>query len=475
MSSPGGSSRFVEAIKLIAKHKKGAFGLAILLSFVLMAVFADYIAPHKPDEINLAEGFAYPSWFKLFPQYRDLPENIELTVGGSDWKITGSCSRTSVRDGWIYCELAPSEDGGRLEASLSYTFPYLYLPPKNFYAELPFNVTLTGGVGSVVRVRLYIVAPSGRSYQIYDSGGLAMNASKIDPPVRVDSRDVPLKMLLGFSPFDDLGEKLFSERGNYTIRLSISAALKSGGRALVAIGPLNFKIPGLLFGVLGTDNLGSDIFSNLVHGARVSLTVGVLASVVSVSLGLIVGIVAGFKGGVVDQILMFFTDTLMFIPLIPLLIAVSVFIGKSLYLTILLIALFSWMGFARNCRAFVMSLRERLFVEAARAMGAGDWYVLLRHILPHLTPIIYITLVLNIPGAILLEASLSFLNLGDPRVPSWGRMLYNARYSGAFSRLLWWWIVPPGLMITLLAMSFVLIGQTLDEVFNPKLRARRLA
>ncbi len=203
--------------------------------------------------------------------------------------------------------------------------------------------------------------------------------------------------------------------------------------------------------------------------------VGVLASVVSVSLGLIVGIVAGFKGGVVDQLLMFFTDTLMFIPLIPLLVAVSVFIGKNLYLTILLIALFSWMGFARNCRAYVMSLRERLFVEAARAMGAGDWYILFRHVLPHLTPIIYITLVLNIPGAILLEASLSFLNLGDPRVPSWGRMLYNARYSGAFSRLLWWWIVPPGLMITLLAMSFVLIGQTLDEVFNPRLRVRRLA
>ncbi|MEM2218093.1 MAG: ABC transporter permease subunit, partial [Thermofilaceae archaeon] len=109
-----------------------------------------------------------------------------------------------------------------------------------------------------------------------------------------------------------------------------------------------------------------------------------------------------------------------------------------------------------------------------RALGASDVYILFKHILPQLTPIVYITLVLNVPGAILLESSLSFLNLGDPRVPSWGRMLYNARYSGAFSRMLWWWVVPPGVMITLLAMSFVLIGQTLDEVFNPKLRARRL-
>lgn len=466
---------FTRAARSILSNKKGALGLSILLAFIFVAVFADSIAPHEPDEINLAEGFAYPIWFSLLPQYKNLPRNIELNIQSEAWSVQGNCTEFYMRNGWITCRLATTADVETANVTMTYSFEYPYSPPKNFYSEIPYIVSLSGSSGSVVRIRLYIIAPEGKSYLIYDTRAIASNVSRIDPPASVDSRDVPLKLALGFMPFDELGEKIFSSRGVYMIRISIIATLVKGSNLSVILGPLRFRIPGLLYGVLGTDNLGGDIFSNLVYGTRVSLFVGVLASVVSVSLGLIVGILAGYKGGIVDQVLMFFTDTLMFIPLIPLLVAVSVFIGKNLYLTILLIALFSWMGFARNCRAYVMSLRERLFVEAAKAMGASDQYILFRHILPLLTPVIYITLVLNIPGAILLEASLSFLNLGDPRVPSWGRMLYNARYSGAFSRLLWWWIVPPGLMITLLAMSFVLIGQTLDEVFNPKLRARRLA
>ncbi len=474
MSTSGAFHSLTGIVKSIARYKKGMLGLSLLLAFVMVGVFADFIAPHKPDEINLAGGYAVPSWFKVIPQYRDLPENIKLRIVGSEWKAEGDCSRLTVLHGWILCEFVP--EGGSQSSALSLVYPleYPYSPPKNFYGEIAYNVTVTGELGSTVRVRLYIDAPNGKSYQIYDSGAISRNLTRVEPPVRFDSRDVPLKLALGFSPHDDLGEKIFAEKGLYKLRIAVYARVVEGSSVKIALGPVYFNIPGLAYGVLGTDNLGGDLFSHLIHGTRVSLIVGILASVVSVLLGLVVGVVAGYKGGVVDQVLMFFTDTLMFLPLIPLLIAVSVFIGKSLYLTIFLIALFSWMGFARNCRAYVMSLRERPFVEAARALGASDVYILFRHILPQLTPVVYITLVLNVPGAILLESSLSFLNLGDPRVPSWGRMLYNARYSGAFSRLLWWWIVPPGVMITLLAMSFVLIGQTLDEVFNPKLRARRL-
>lgn len=474
MNTPSAIHSLIRIVKSIIRYKKGVLGLSLLLAFVLIGIFADFIAPHKPDEINLAEGYAVPLWFKAFPQYKDLPENIELKIIGSKWKAEGNCSRLTVVHDWILCEFTPEIDDQRLELSLVYSFEYLYSSPKGFYGEIAYNVTVAGKLGSTVRIRLYIDAPNGKSYQIYDSSAISYNLTRIEPPVRFDARDVPLKLALGFSPYDDLGEKIFTEKGLYKLRVVIYVRVREDSHVKIAVSPVYFKIPGLAYGVLGTDNLGGDLFSNLVHGTRVSLIVGILASVVSVLLGLVVGIVAGYKGGVVDQILMFFTDTLMFLPLIPLLVAVSVFIGKSLYITIFLIALFSWMGFARNCRAYVMSLRERLFVEAARALGASDVYILFKHILPQLTPIVYITLVLNVPGAILLESSLSFLNLGDPRVPSWGRMLYNARYSGAFSRMLWWWVIPPGVMITLLAMSFVLIGQTLDEVFNPKLRARRL-
>ena len=460
------------ALRTILRYRKGVFGLTVLAFFVLIAVFADVIAPHKPDEINLAEGYAVPAWFKMFPQYRDLPENVDVVAEGKSWSIRSEGLSPVILGNTVVLTANGSK---RLTAILERSFDYPYSPPKGFYGALAYNVTVSGASGSTARVRLYLDTPSGGSYMLYDSGSIAVNVSRSSTPVTFDARDASLKLALGFSLYDDLGEKLFSEKGAYKLRVVVYLNAVEGGRVSVAVGRLYFRVRGLAYGLLGTDNLGADIFSNLIYGTRVSLLVGVLASAVSISLGLIVGIVAGYKGGIVDQVLMFFTDTLMFIPLIPLLVAVSVFVGKSLYITILLIALFSWMGFARNCRAYVMSLRDRLFVEAARALGASDTYIIFKHILPQLSPIVYVTLVLNVPGAILLEASLSFLNLGDPSVPSWGRMLYNARYSGAFSRLMWWWILPPGVMITLLAMSFVLIGQALDEILNPKLRARRLS
>jgi len=473
---PSKTKAALEILKQITKYKKGLFGLSILIAFLLIAVFADVISPHTPNELGLADRFAVPIWFKNFPQYKDLPENMDIRVDASKWNFkTSKVPQINIEkesDGWLIFTSEPKEVTKTL-IQLEYSFEYPYSPPKRFEGNIPYKVTIYGEPGSYARILFYIITPEGKSYLIYDSRSIAYNKTMIDPPARFDARDISIKLRLGFSEYEDIGEKIFNHKGTYKLRISIMIVSVPKSKITVALGPLYFRIPGLAYGVLGTDNLGADLFANLIYGTRVSLLVGFLASVISVSIGLVVGIVSGYKGGIVDQILIFITDTLIFMPLIPLLIAISTYIGKNLYLTISLIALFSWMGFARNCRAFVMSLRERLFVEAAKAIGASDTYIIFRHILPQLTPIIYITLVLNVPAAILLEASLSFLNLGDPSVPSWGRMLYNARYSGAFFKLMWWWIIPPGMMITLLAMSFVLIGQTLDEVFNPKLKARR--
>jgi len=466
----------VETLKLLTSTKTGLLGLVILLGFVVVAILAPVISPNSPDKLGLADRFAVPIWFKkVFPQYSDLPENTVIRVEPGDWRLEGgqpSWIKVTTEDGWLVFS-AQTFEASRGSLSLVYEFQYPYSPPKRFEGRIPYIVSVEGEAGSYARIMFYLVDTKGRSYLLYDSRSVAYNKTAIDPPARFDARDIALKLILGFSPYDDLGEKIFVEKGTYRLKLVVSLTAVPGSFIRVRIGEVYFRIPGLAYGVLGTDNLGADLFANLVYGTRISLLVGVMASVISVSIGLVVGIVAGYKGGIVDQVLMFLTDTLLFMPILPLLIAVSVFIGKNLYLTISLIALLSWMGFARNCRAFVMSLRDRPFVEAARAIGASDIYIIFRHIMPQLTPIIYITLVLNVPGAILLEASLSFLNLGDPSVPSWGRMLYNARYSGAFFKMMWWWVIPPGLMITLLAMSFILIGQALDEIFNPKLRARR--
>jgi len=464
---------FLSELKL---HKTGLLGLGVLILYVFVAIFAPWISPVGPNETGLADSYAYPSWFSIFPGYENLPRNIILKLSYEDWHVLhqsngleyveeSDLSKINVKSG----NVSTVKD-----LLLEYAFNYTFNPPKRFSGKIPFKVEINHALGSYVRIRCSIVTPKGRVYEVYDSLPIANNLTRLETPATYDARDISLKLKLGFSPHDYLGEKIFNLKGVYKLRLYISIfSVKGDGAVNVWLGVNEFRIYGMLYGILGTDNLGCDLFSNLIYGTRVSLMVGILASVISVSIGLVVGVISGYKGRIVDQILMFFTDTLLFTPILPLLIAISVFVGKNLYLEIALIALFSWMVFARNTRAYVMSIRDSMFVESARAIGAPDIYIIFRHILPQLTPIIYINLVMRVPGAILLEATLSFLNLGDPSVPSWGRMLYNARYAGAFFRFMWWWIIPPGLAITFLALAFVLLGNALDAILNPRLQVRR--
>src|SRR2546425_6803024 len=181
-------------------------------------------------------------------------------------------------------------------------------------------------------------------------------------------------------------------------------------------------------------------------------------------------------GKMVDEVLMRFTDMLLVIPGLPCLIVLVSVIGDSLGssrlpVLILVIGFLGWMGFARVVRAQVLSLKERRFVEAAKAAGAGTGHITTRHIVPNIIGLIYVNLALAVPGAILTEAALSFLGLGDVTVMSWGRMLNLVEIYSA--QKAWWWVLPPGLSIALVSLAFVMIGFSLDTIFNPKLRSRR--
>jgi peptide/nickel transport system permease protein len=226
-------------------------------------------------------------------------------------------------------------------------------------------------------------------------------------------------------------------------------------------------------GPLGTDNNGRPIWDQLVYGSRISLLVGLTATVISMVIGSLVGILAGFYTGWISPILMRVTEWFLVIPFLPLAIVLASILGPNVRNVIIVIGITSWPGTARVIRAQVLTLKERLYVERSRALGASNRHLMLRHILPNVSPLILANTTLTVPIAILSETTLSFLGLGDPLRPSWGRMLDEAFSDGAIFRNAWWWYLPPGIGIVLVVLAFTLVGHALEEVLDPRLRGRR--
>lgn len=231
--------------------------------------------------------------------------------------------------------------------------------------------------------------------------------------------------------------------------------------------------------LLGTDDMGHDIFSQLVYGARISLFVGFLSAIFGTLIGVLVGLVAGWAGGAVDNVLMRFTDIWLSLPtLLFTIFLVAIIIRSSsypvIYAIILAIALTSWPSVARLIRSSVLSIKERPYIDAVKALGASSIRIMFRHILPNTSSLIVAEIVYRASYAMLTEASLSFLGLGDPNTISWGTMLYYASARYAVVLGYWWWFIPPGVMISVTVLSVMLVGMALEEYFNPRLRKRVL-
>ncbi len=225
--------------------------------------------------------------------------------------------------------------------------------------------------------------------------------------------------------------------------------------------------------LLGTTEAGSDVLSQLMVGARVSMVVGFAAAIISAVLGAAVGLIGGYFGGWTDRILDAFENWFLVIPTLPLMVVLARLLDPSLIVLILVIGLTSWAGTGRIVRSQVLTLKERAFVERARALGATDTYIIRTHILPNTLPLIFANTVLIVAVAILSEASLAFLGLGDPNSISWGTMLEAGFESGAPSAGAWWYVVPPGLCITTLVLAVAVLGYLFEEHVNPRLRDQR--
>jgi peptide/nickel transport system permease protein len=226
---------------------------------------------------------------------------------------------------------------------------------------------------------------------------------------------------------------------------------------------------------LGLDDAGVDMLSLMMWGARVSLVVGFAAALVAMLIGGTIGLLSGYFGGKTDTVLMRMTDYFLVIPDIPLMLVAAAIWGRSLSNIVIIIGVIYWTTTARLIRSQVISLRQRVYVKRASAVGAGHGRILFRHILPQVTPLIVANTVLTVAIAIFAETAIAFLGLGDPTLTSWGKLIENAFSHNAITVDAWWAIVPPGVAVALVILGCTMLGQAIEDTLNPRLRVGHLS
>lgn len=254
-------------------------------------------------------------------------------------------------------------------------------------------------------------------------------------------------------------------KGNYVFRVHVYDV--SGKPVLMKS---HLILGGKVYGIMGTDELRRDLSVGLLWGTPLALFIGITVSIGSVILGLLYGVFAGYKGKRTDETLMRFNDIIYAMPALPLLIILAVTIGNSIFLMVGFLVIFGWVGIAKVSRSMALQIKTLQYVEASKLMGQKDYKIIFKHILPQLLPYAFASIAISVPAAITTEAGLSFLGLGDPTFPTWGQILHDASSYSAAARGMWWWILPPGIMIAITGLAFVFIGQAMDVIMNPKLR-----
>jgi len=482
--------------KLLFRSKMAIVGVIILAAFIFMAVASPILTPYDP-KIQVSGRLAQPEWVMNFPDGYYLSKNLVVPTSGAitspasiqAWTLSASPStlanlQTSYVPGVTApataskgsIRLAYSGDGpGTFSLSETFQFPY-HGPPDRFIARMEY---LLEGVNRTtpVWVRVFIERsqqPAPQTYYLLSendtvSGSWFGTGDPLNTQYGpfITSLDTSLGLPTQIGP----QKIIFSADTSYTYGILVTFF----GHQSISIDDLQMQLDGTAWGLLGTDNQGLDVYSQTVYGSRISLFVGLLSAGIGIGLGLVIGLLAGFLGRLVDEALMRFTDMMLVIPGLPLLIVLISVLGANIWNVIIIIGFLGWMGFARIVRSQVLTLRERPFVEAAKASGAGPGRIMTKHIFPNIVSLTYVNLALSVPGAILTEAALAFLGLTDPSTVSWGRMFEQVFESGNVAHFppVWWWVLPPGFGIALVSLSFVLVGYALDEVFNPRLRRRR--
>jgi len=404
----------------VVQNRLGLAGLAVVMIFVFIAVFGDIIAPYNPRAIGVGPAFMPPTALPPLLEIVLIVSVAVLLFGSVLWFFFNR-RNVSETPAWIR-----RMGYGLLIVESGVCFMIASFLKENFMSQVASLVVMLIG-----------------AFVMYKGIRLAKDAG------RPTSRE------------------LFPRLASFIMLFLGASLLVSFVYLLITYEPTNF----FDFHLLGTDQLGHDLFSGIIIGARITLFIGLLAAAISVGIGTVVGLISGYYGGRMDTLLMRFTDIFFVIPAFVLMIIIAAVVGPSLTTMLLVIGIFSWATTARIIRGQVLTIKERAYIERVRSVGGSNFYIMIKHILPSVAPLITVQTVLLVMNAIFFEISLDFVGLGDPAITSWGSLLYLAQNMGV-SLGMDWLIYAPGVAIIILLVGISFLGFGLDEVTNPRLRRR---
>lgn len=448
------------------RYKYGLVGIAFFVLFIAVVIFEPFLIGF-PEANNRWRDITYwednpvtakPAWVNLFT-------SKDATPSASISKHTESVQ----------------EDSGLKFYDYEFTYHYDYDIAPN---DVLFRAKTLGDVSIIMSV----VRPDNQEISLFEYTTSSTELRETKASVGKSSITNLLDFAQQFDSnisFDNTtrntmkaAEIIFAEahegivtkpeplKGDY--KFKITAVVVGGGE----IESPRLVIAGKVFGLLGTDSAKRDVWTGVICGVKWALMIGLLTSLVSVIIGVLYGVAAAFFGGWIDNAMMRFYDVFSSIPMLPVFIVVGAVFKPSIWTMIIMMCVFFWTGSVRTVRSIGLQIKEETYVEAAHALNASSARIIFRHMVPQLVPFSFASMALSVPGAILYEATVSLLGLGDATIVTWGQILHDAMAGGAVLQGLWWWVVPPGLFIALMGMTFNFVGFAMDTILNPKLRTR---
>ena len=453
--------------KEFSKNKTGLVGLGLLAVFVLLGLFGTLVVPF-PGAIDHWRDIGFwqdnpqaapPVWTNWFAKRKGVVSSVLDRARAEESTLDSGARVSSLTFDYDFgYDLPPRDVVVRFEGSGLVPVTITLERPDGLVAEL-YRAQLELSEGDVQRVSL----ARNCSQEVIEF----LRASDEALAASLDADLVKPVSLLFSRLSPGMAESPEALKGAY--RLKVNAFLFSEDARLAKASAV---VSGHVSGIFGTDMAKRDVFTGLVIGIRWALVIGLLTSIVTVMAGVLLGVTAAYMGGATDWLLSRLYELIFLMPVLPFLIVVSAIFKPTIWTLILIICLFFWAGPFKPVYSMALQIKEETFVEASRALGSRSWRIILRHIIPILLPYSFASMALAIPSVIVYEASVSLLGLGDSSIVTWGQLLNDALGQGAVINQLWWWVVPPGLMIALMGMSFAFLGTALDKILHPKLKTR---